>query len=143
MMAMANFSDLRKIDAVVTSIRLSFGADGNDRRLLQVAEEEAFTRDSDQTDTIKPSVARLRDAFSEHISDAYIDMSETETEVRIRLDGRVFFRRGSAELHPMAYAILADVGKVLAKERVYVRVEGFADTVGNELNNWELSLIHI
>jgi chemotaxis protein MotB len=84
-------------------------------------------------------IAKLRVAFDQHVSDHYIEMTETETEVRIRLDSRVFFRRGSAELHPAAYAILADVGRILATERVDIRVEGFADGVGTEQANWELS----
>lgn len=139
MMAMANFDDTQRVDAVMTSIRTAFGSNGSDVNLLQVSKQEAFTRESEQTETMQPIVAKLREAFRKHLSDAYMELSETEKELRIRLDGRVFFKTGSAELHPSAYAILADVGRVLAGEAVFIDVEGFADGEGAEDANWRLS----
>jgi len=139
LMSMANFDDVAKVEAVLTSIRDALGADGFDHAMLQIAKEEAFTEDKNLTESIKPAAAKLREAFSKHISDSYFRMSETPTEVRIRLDERVFFRTGSAELHPAAYALLGDIGRVLAEQDADVRVEGFADGMGDELENWELS----
>jgi len=139
MMAMANFDDTQRVDAVLESIRTGFGVGGIDHRLLGVDKTESYTKEKQQTQVITPAVAKLREAFAGHVSDHYISMSETEKELRIRLDGRVFFRVGSAELHPTAYALLEDVSTVLAEEKVHVRVEGYADGLGTEKKNWELS----
>jgi len=139
LVSMANFEDVQKVDAVLSSIRKALGVNGMDHRVAQVFEEEAFTKETTQSDTIRPMVAKLREAFSEHVSDHFIEMTETQTEVRIRLDGRVFFRVGSAELHPAAYAVLADVGAAVVDEPVDIRIEGYADGVGSEEANWQLS----
>lgn len=139
MMAMANFDDTQRVDAVMTSIRTAFGSNGTDVNLLQVSKKEAFTEDSVKTDTMRPVMAKLREAFRKHMSDAYMDLSETEKELRIHLDGKVFFKTGSSELHPAAYAIVAEVGKALADEPVLIDVEGFADGEGTEDSNWRLS----
>ncbi|NCG19839.1 MAG: OmpA family protein [Rhodobacterales bacterium] len=139
LMSMANFDDPSKVDAVLTSIRKALGSDGFDAQMLKMAKEEAFTQDTERTESIKPTVAKLREAFSKHISDSYVTMSETPTEVRIRLDERVFFRSGSRELHPAAYALIGDIGRVLAIEPVDIRVEGYADGMGSEFENRDLS----
>jgi chemotaxis protein MotB len=139
MMAMANFDDTERVEAVVTSIHTAFGVGGRDARVVQVSKKEAFTREDERTQVITPVVARLRESFANHVSDHYIEMSETESELRIRLDGRVFFRLGSSELHPAAYPLLADVGAVLAEEKVNLRIEGYADGMGDEHKNWQLS----
>ena len=139
LMAMASFDDPVKVEAVVTSIQSAFGVDGYESKMIQVHTEEAFTDNKRRQETIQPIVARLRQAFSQHISDHFIKMVDQEQEVRVRLDERVFFRPGSAELHPTAYALLADVGSVLADAEVDIRIEGYADGLGTEKRNWELS----
>ena len=139
LVSMATFDDVQRVDAVLESIRRSFGVGGIDHRLIAIAKEQSFTEKDQEDQALQPAVAKLREAFAEHVSDHYVLISETETELRIRLDGRVFFRVGSAELHPAAYAVLGDVAELLSQECVDIRVEGYADGLGSEAKNWQLS----
>jgi len=142
LMGMANFEDAAKVDAVLLSIREALGGDGIERKLLEAAMSdlgEIAQKDPNDENLAQPIEARLRQAMSEHISDDLMRMVHNEQEVRIRLDERVFFRPGSAVLHPSAYAVLADVGKVLNETGLGVRVEGYADGTGSEQSNWQLS----
>jgi chemotaxis protein MotB len=139
LMAMANFEDPSKVDAVILSIRKALGVDGHNSKLINSHKEEAFTAKERREESLQPTVARLRQAFAQHISDHFIKMEDKEQEVRVRLDERVFFRPGSSELHPAAYALLADVGTVLADTEVDIRIEGYADGLGTEQKNWEVS----
>lgn len=141
LLAMANFDDTAKVEAVLLSIREALGGAGLERKLLELHRAETGQAPIDTPDpqTLKPLEARLRQAMSEHISDDMMRMVNNEEEVRIRLDERVFFKPGSAVLHPSAYAVLSDVGKVLATTEMGVRVEGYADGMGDVKANWELS----
>ena len=142
LLAMANFDDSAKVDAVLLSIREALGGEGIDQALLEEALSNASNMpkpDQNEESASEPIEARLREAMSEHISDDLMRMVHNEQEVRIRLDERVFFAPGSAVLHPSAYAVLADVGSVLADTDLGVRVEGYADGNGDEESNWRLS----
>lgn len=143
LMAMASFEDNKKVDAVLMSIREALGGSGLERKLLEVAMSDlGKTRIVDPAQNkpaSTPVEARLREAMSEHISDDLIRMVHNEQEVRVRLDEAVFFRPGSAVLHPSAYAVLGDVGRVLNSTGLGVRVEGYADGLGDEKANWDLS----
>lgn len=139
LMAMANFEDRQRVDAVFKSIRHALGAQGYDPRQLHISKELMLTEIVRRQDSMQPVVAKLRQAMSRHISDDMIRIVQNEREVRVRLDDRVFFKSGSTELHPAAYAVVADVARVLRDEDVDVAVEGHTDASGSERDNWELS----
>ncbi len=139
LVAMANFEDVKRIEAVVESIRTALGVDGYDNVLVASSKETQFTESTRRDQTIQPVVAKIRQALSKHVSDDFVQMVEHEKELRIRLDERVFFQRGSSRLHPAAYALVADLGSMLAAEDVDISVQGFADGSGGEQANWELS----
>jgi chemotaxis protein MotB len=141
LMGMANFEDAAKVDAVLLSIREALGGEGVKKKLLELHQAETGQTpiETPDPDILKPLEARLREAMSEHISDDMMRMVNNEQEVRIRLDERVFFKPGSAVLHPSAYAVIADVGKVLKATEMDVRVEGYADGLGEIEANWSLS----
>ena len=139
LVAMANFDDVKKIEAVIESIHSALGVTGFDTRLVAASKEESHTEDVRREQTIQPVVAKIRQALAKHVSDDFVRMVQDEQELRIRLDERVFFQPGSSRLHPSAYALVADLGQVLAPEKVNVRIEGFADGSGTEQANWALS----
>ena len=139
MLAMANFDDIQKIQAVFKSIRKALGVGGSNTALIAVLEEKAFTESKKKTEAVKPTVARIRQAMSAHFNDSFIQMTTQEQEVRVRLDERVFFMPGKAKLHPAAFAFLGDLADLLKDEDVEIRVEGYTDATGSELANWKLS----
>lgn len=139
MMAMANFEDTQRVEQVIESLQTDFGMSGFYQDNTHTHDEKAYTEPIRRRQALQPTVARLRAAMSRHLSDDVIRISQTPSEVRFRLDDRVFFAPGSAELHPSSYALLADLSLVLATEDVQVRVEGHTDASGNEEANWRLS----
>jgi len=139
MMSMANFEDSAKVEAAIESIHRALRPGGYEPLMPGSAVQKAYTVESRRTQILQPTVARLRDSFSKHLSDDFVKMTEREQEIRLRLDERAFFRTGSASLHPAAYALMADVAVVLADADVQIRVEGYSDRTGDEETNWRLS----
>ncbi|HHO50138.1 MAG TPA: hypothetical protein ENK18_04510 [Deltaproteobacteria bacterium] len=139
LVAMANFEDVKRIEAVIESIHTALGVNGYDRKLVATSTEAQFTEDVRRDDAIQPVIAKLRQAMAKHISDDFVRMVQHEQELRLRIDGGVFFQPGSSRLHPAAYALLTDLAQTLASEPVNLRVEGFADGSGSEEANWSLS----
>ena len=140
LMAMANFEDTQRVEAVFHSIRDALGVGANQlNRVGSFNEAQSMTPDQQRQDSIQPIMAKLRSAFSKHLSDDLVRMTNNEQEIRLRLDDRVLFRPGSATLHPAAYALLADIAAVLAEEPVEIRVEGHSDASGSPEANWKLS----
>ncbi|MBX2800662.1 MAG: OmpA family protein [Myxococcales bacterium] len=139
LVAMANFEDTSRIEAVIESIHSALGVDGFDKRLVATAKEESFTPDVRRDDAMQPIIAKLRQAMAKHISDDFVAITQKEQELRLRLDGGVFFQPGSAALHPAALALLSDLAGTFATQPVNIRVEGFADGSGTEEANWALS----
>ena len=139
LVAMANFEDTKRIEAVVESIHTALGMRGFDSKMVALQKKMDFTESVRRDQTIQPVIMKMRQAMQKHVSDDFIRMVEHEKQLRIKLNGRVFFQPGSAKLHPSSYAILADLGSTLKDEKVTLRVEGFADESGTEIENWELS----
>lgn len=139
MMSMANFEDINKVQSVIDSLREAFGVGGMFDNTTHTWTEKGYTESKREEQAIQPVIAKLREAMAKHLSDDVIRMSQTPSEVRIRLDDRIFFAPGSTELHPAAYALVGDLARVLAGEQVQVRVEGHTDASGDEARNWALS----
>jgi len=139
LVAMANFEDTKRIEAVVESIHTALGMKGFDNKMVAISKKLEFTESVRRDQTVEPVVMKMRQAMAKHTSDDFVRMVEQEKQLRIKLNGRVFFQPGSAVLHPSSYAILSDLGAALKDEKVTLRVEGFADESGSEAANWELS----
>jgi len=140
LMSMASFDDPAKVEAVFESIRQAFGAGGMEElRLGASTEPQNATSDERLEQSIQPIASALRQALAEHVSDDLIRMVQDEQELRIRLDDRILFRPGSAELHPAAYALLGDVADQLSEQEVEIRIEAHTDANGSEEKNWEVS----
>jgi len=139
LVAMANFEDTKRVGAVIDSIHAALGTNGFDSKMLATSKKLEFTESVRRDQTIQPIIMKMRQAMAKHTSDDFIRMVEHEQQLRIKLNGRVFFQPGSAVLHPSSYAILSDLGTALKDEKVLLRVEGFADESGTEVANWQLS----
>lgn len=140
LMAMANFEEVGRVEAVLESIRLALGAGGQHQTLLGVTPEELNQPSEIQPlDELQPVMAELRESLARHVSDDFIKMTRTQTEIRVSLSDRVLFAPGSDQLHPAAYGILSTLGKTLAGHPVKIRVEGHTDASGTPAANWRLS----
>ena len=140
LLAMANFEEVGRVDAVFESIRLALGVDGLDDQVLGVDPEDPQNlKDIQEQDKLQPIMSVVNAALSRHLSDEMVVLTKTPTEIRVMLDDRVLFKPGSSELHPSMYLLLADVGQALAGQPVEVKVEGHTDETGDTKANWELS----
>jgi len=141
LLAMANFEEVGRVDAVFESIRLALGVNGKDESLQAIDDphQPHFPEDVQPEDKLEPIMSKLQDALSEQISSSMIEMTRKKTEIRVLLDDQVLFKPGSAELHPATYLFLSDVGSALADQPVTVKVEGHTDETGDPGSNWNLS----
>jgi len=140
MMSMAAFDDPYKVDMVFESLHEALGPKGFTFASLGSSnKKQAATVDERREEAIQPIKAALRSALAEHLSDDVMSMVADEQEIRVRLDDRVLFRPGSAELHPAAYALLSDLAGTLEGELVDIRIEAHTDASGTEADNWKVS----
>lgn len=140
LMAMANFEEVGRVEAVLESIRLALGAGGQHQTLLGVSSEEMNQpSEIEPLDELQPIMAELRESLARHVSDDMVRMTRTQTEIRVSLSDRVLFAPGSDQLHPAAYALLSSLGEALANHPVNIRVEGHTDATGQPATNWRLS----
>jgi len=138
LLAMANFEDTRRVEAVLSSIRDAFGIHGSDVELLMTSDEPQFTPENRKQATLEPVLMRMRDDLAEHV-DAKFQVLPEQREIRLSLNEVAFFAHGSDRLHPASLGPIADVAEALSGLEVDVRVEGFADATGNVEANWGLS----
>mgnify|MGYP000321058426 CR=1 FL=1 len=139
LLAMANFEEVGRVDAVFESIRLALGVGGYNESLPGIQLNPNFNSDPQPEDNVEPIRTELQEALARHLSDDLVVLTQNRTEVRVLLDDRVLFKPGSAELHPTVYLLLADVGQALANAPVRVEVEGHTDESGDATANWTLS----
>jgi chemotaxis protein MotB len=138
LMAMANFEDTHRVEAVLSSIRNAFGVDGSDISMLLTNQEPEFTPKNRREVSLEPVMMRMRDDLSEHLDGKFQVLPE-QREIRLQLQEVAFFAQGSSRLHPASLGPLADVAEVVSELDVDVRIEGFADSTGASKSNWLLS----
>ena len=140
LMAMANFEEVGRVEAVMESIRLALGAGGRHQTLTGVTEEEQNQpAELEELDELQPVMSNLRESLTRHVSDDFVRMTRTQTEIRVMLSDRVLFEPGSNRLHPAAYSLLSGIAETLAGHPVNIIVEGHTDGSGPVKKNWELS----
>ncbi|MGC6493799.1 MAG: OmpA/MotB family protein [Myxococcota bacterium] len=139
LLAMANFDDMTRVEAVITSIQTEFGIVSFFDKQVGIREEEAYPSQSITRETPHPVHPKLREAFEKHVSDHMIQITEEEQELRVALDDRVFFASGAAEVDPAAFELLTEVAIAVAGKDIEIVVEGHTDGTGDEQRNWVLS----
>jgi len=139
--AMANFEDLQKVEAVLTSIRDALGVRGERSDVLLTHTELNFTEETRREEALAPTELRLREAMAEYVSDDVMAIIEADSKLRIVLEDNVFFHPGSYELHPSAYALVSDIAGAMKEEPVRITVEGYTDATGDEQSDWRLSAL--
>lgn len=140
LMAMANFEDVGRMQAVLESIKTALGVGGFNTQVIGVDDQpQQQIAEIEKPDQWMPIVSELREALSKHLSDNLVRMTRQRTEVRITFDDSVLFAPGSAEVHPAAYSMLTDIAEILARHPVTVIAEGHTDASGEVEKNWDLS----
>ena len=141
LLAMANFDNVQRVDAVLGSIQAALG-NGSDHVAGTAHGDnlgEGQEADSQAEADFYNLRAQLDVALSELLSNDLIRMTDEQTEIRLTLSDRILFAPGSAELHPVAYRLVSDIARALAGQRVSVMVEGHSDGTGSITKNWLIS----
>ncbi len=142
LMAMANFEEVGRVEAVLESIRLALGAGGRHQTLMGVTPQEMNQpSEIEPLDELQPIMSQLRESLNRHVSDDFVRMTRTQTEIRVSLSDKVLFEPGQSRLHPAAYSLLGGIAETLAGHPVTIKVEGHTDATGDTANNWELSAL--
>ena len=142
LMAMANFEEVGRVEAVLESIRLALGAGGRHQTLMGVTEAEMNQpSEIEPLDELQPIMAQLRESLNRHVSDDFVRMTRTQTEIRVQLSDQVLFEPGRSELRPAAYSLLGGIAEALSGQPVNINVEGHTDPTGDVKGNWELSAL--
>jgi len=141
LLAMANFEDLTRLNAVLESIRTALSM-GNYSTELSNDEKgtDPMASTPEANDHINPLVSRVREALEAHLSDDLVRMTRNQTEIRVEIDERVLFAPNQTRVHPAAYALIGDLARALADEEVTIIAEGHTDTTGSVEENWLLSV---
>ncbi len=141
LLAMANFDDLVRLNAVLESIREALSM-GNFNVQLSNDEDMAtpWAEDPESNDDVQPITAKLREALAERLSDDLVRMTQNRTEIRIQLDENVLFGPNETRIHPSAYALIGDLADAVAEEPVNIIAEGHTDATGTQRENWGLSV---
>jgi len=140
LLAMANFEEVGRVDAVFESIRLALGVDGKDSDVHGIKKDvPKFEEDVQPENKLEPIMSVLQSALAHEISNSMIELTQKKTEIHVMLDEQVLFKPGSADLHPATYLFLSDIGTALASQPVEVEVQGHTDETGDPGGNWELS----
>jgi len=141
LLAMANFDDLVRLNAVLESIREALSMGNFNVQLSNDEDMATPSTDLPEAHTdVMPVMAKLRESLSEHLSDDLVRMTQTQTEIRIQLDERVLFGPNETRIHPTAYALIGDLATAVADEEVNIIAEGHTDATGSQLDNWQLSV---
>ena len=107
----------------------------------EIKEEGKSTDHKEESkDSLQAMVSQIRHVLLNYISKDMIRMTRTQTEIRLRLDERILFARGSSKLHNSAMDLISSIAQALQGQRVNIIVEGHADSDGaSEEVNWKLS----
>lgn len=143
--AMASYStmDVVKYRSLVGSVQTAFGArdrSPDDAKLdSSLSEGIASAGEEHQRTEVEKE---LRDVLAGEANSPYT-VVQTPEGMRIRLEGRVLFDTGKADLRAEAWPVLAKLAPFFARYPYRIWVEGHTDDVPIETpvypSNWELS----
>jgi chemotaxis protein MotB len=84
---------------------------------------------------------RLRAKIIELKLDEKITLVKDRGAVILRVDDRVLFLSGERKVNPAAYPILQKVAELVQPLPFNMKIEGHTDNLGDELANWDLSVM--
>ncbi len=142
-------TDAKKLEAVINGMNAAFEG-GMPKALLDAI---AFNENPADIPDIVPNhlameaadpvMQTVRRNLVGSLSDHVIQMGLVDQALTLVLPERLLFAKGSAELHPSAYAPLTEVALALAGQPVALEVVGHADGVplsgGQFEDNWGLA----
>jgi len=142
-------TDQEKLEAVMNGLNAAFEG-GMPHALMDVMSFQEYPPDVPEvvpnhltSENAEPLIQTIRRNLTGSLSDNVVQIGLVDQTLTLVLPERLLFAKGSAELHPSAFSLLAEVAIALAGQAVSVEVIGHADGVPVSglpfMDNWGLS----
>ncbi|MEE4254005.1 MAG: flagellar motor protein MotB [Desulfuromusa sp.] len=138
MLSMANMDQV-KFNAASESLAGAFGVLGSsDKTEVTVPRTVTFSPIND--DFTSQVYRRLKTKLRELKLNKKIQLVKDRGAVVLRIDEAVLFQSGQRYLQPEAEPILQKVSELIRPLPLNLKIEGHTDDLGDEMNNWDLSV---
>lgn len=138
LLSMANM-DQAKFQQASDSLAGAFGVLGSsDKTEVTIPRVVTFSPVND--DFTSQVYRRLRTKLRELKLNKKIKLVKDRGAVVLRIDEAVLFKSGQRYLQPEAEPILRKVAELIRPLPLNLKIEGHTDDVGDEINNWDLSV---
>ncbi len=138
LLSMANM-DQAKFQQASDSLAGAFGVLGSsDKTEVTIPRVVTFSPVND--DFTSQVYRRLRTKLRELKLNKKIKLVKDRGAVVLRIDAAVLFKSGQRYLQPEAEPILRKVAELIRPLPLNLKIEGHTDDVGDEINNWDLSV---
>ncbi|MDA3904184.1 MAG: flagellar motor protein MotB [Desulfuromusa sp.] len=138
MLSMANM-DVVKFEQASDSLAGAFGVLGSsDKTEVSTPKIVSFSPVND--DFTSQVYRRLKTKLRELKLNKKIKLVKDRGAVVLRIDEAVLFKSGQRYLQPEAEPILQKVAELIRPLPLNLKIEGHTDDLGDEMNNWDLSV---
>jgi chemotaxis protein MotB len=138
LLSMANM-DMAKFTQASDSLAGAFGVLGSSDK-TEVTTPRVVTFSPVNDDFTSQVYRRLRTKLRELKLNKKIKLVKDRGAVVLRIDEAVLFKSGQRYLQPEAEPILQKVAELIRPLPLNLKIEGHTDDVGDEINNWDLSV---
>jgi len=138
LLSMANM-DMAKFTQASDSLAGAFGVLGSSNK-TEVTTPRVVTFSPVNDDFTSQVYRRLRTKLREMKLNKKIKLVKDRGAVVLRIDEAILFKSGQRRLQPEAGPILQKVAELIRPLPMNLKIEGHTDDLGNEINNWDLSV---
>ena len=138
LLSMANM-DVQKFQQASDSLAGAFGVMGSSDK-TEITPPKIVTFSPVNDDFTSQVYRRLKTKLRELKLNKKIKLVKDRGAVVLRIDDAVLFKSGQRYLQPEAVPILKKVAAMIRPLPLNLKIEGHTDDLGDEMNNWDLSV---
>ncbi len=138
LLSMANM-DVQKFQQASDSLAGAFGVMGSSDK-TEITQPKIVTFSPVNDDFTSQVYRRLKTKLRELKLNKKIKLVKDRGAVVLRIDDAVLFKSGQRYLQPEAAPILKKVAEMIRPLPLNLKIEGHTDNLGDEMNNWDLSV---
>ena len=138
LLSMANMDEV-KFNQASDSLAGAFGVLGSSDK-TEITQPKVVTFSPVNDDFTSQVYRRLKTKLRELKLNKKIKLVKDRGAVVLRIDDAVLFKSGQRYLQPEAEPILRKVAEMIRPLPLNLKIEGHTDNLGNEMNNWDLSV---
>ncbi|WP_321367216.1 flagellar motor protein MotB [uncultured Desulfuromusa sp.] len=138
LLSMANMDQV-KFNKASDSLAGAFGVLGSSDK-TEVTSPKVVTFSPINDDFTAQVYRRLKTKLRELKLNKKIKLVKDRGAVVLRIDEAVLFASGQRSLQPEAEPILKKVAELIRPLPLNLKIEGHTDNIGDEMNNWDLSV---